>query len=1357
MRTKIFAVLSLLVVLLLPVEAADTLLITEFMANNAGPLVDENGDFSDWIEIHNPGNNSVNADGWYLTDNAANLTKWRIPATNVAANGYLLVFASGKNRATPGKQLHANFSLSANGEYLGLIRPDGVTIVSQFAPAFPAQIARVSYGIPLQQTTTTLLATGAAARVYIPTNDVLGGAWIAPEFDDSGWLAVVTGVGYETDASGPFVPMTIADSVSEFSGQQGSNNWYYGYWDRRADPNGIYSDLDLTFFPNANEAFGSNNFWNGTAWTWFNGNPPFTQLTAQGGTPNASNGVPTRADHWAVRRYVSEVAGPVTITGNLTHNSDWVYVTATGVAANSLLYVYLTAAGDGYIDDMKLVLGSVAEAGPNLLPNGDFESALTGPWTVSANHAASAIVTSVKHGGSSSLHLVADAGGTTQGSAIWQTISPALDTTMTYTLSYWFKPGNSPVAPLTVRFSGSWISTTPPTTCGDGVLGRIFVDGTEVFQQAAYGSSNNYSLTTRVNLGSRIDFVLDPRANDFCDSAAFTAHVETADPGNLTPLIASNIQGAMKDVNSCAYLRIPFVVSNPAEISFLSLNMKYDDGFVAYLNGVNVASRNAIDIQNPLAWNSVATANRVDSDVNVFSSIDITSFQGLLHAGTNVLAIHGLNASAGDSDFLILPVLQALTIVSGTNGAYFTTPTPGAANGLGSTNIGPIISDAAHTPNVPQDNDTLTVTALVSPTFYAISNVQMIYRVAFSNEVTVPMFDDGLHGDGAAGDHVYGAVIPASAANPGQMIRYYISATDTRTNRTRMPLFDNVVASPTYNALDAPQYFGTMVYLPQTNSLPLFHWFIASPTAADSDTGTRCSFFYNGQFFDNVGVTLHGQSSAGFPKHSYNFNLNSGYKLEVASDRPKLGDFAIISTWADRSHLRVPLNTEIYTNAGVRAHYTFPLRVQQNETFFCVTTFSEQGNDKYLERIGNDPDGALYKMYTSFDSNIAANEKKTRKYEGNADLQAFYNGIIVGGSTALTYIYDNVNLPATVNFLAQKTVSSDHDCCHKNYYFFRDTNKSGEWSALPWDFDLSLAHVWTANNGGYFDDTTYTNLFVGVGNNNTLFSLMWNDPTLKAMWMRRTRTLMDQLLQPAGTATNADNLRARIDYFANLVRADATLDKVKWGGASWNVPIDGPANPTTANPTNNFEIELSRMKDYYLPGRRTFLAMPATMTLYGIPNAQPTNLFITIGTIEYNPANANQAQEYIELINTNSIAVDLTGWRLKGAIDFAFPPGTTVSALAAGVTNRIYVSPEVKAFRARTTGPRGGQRLQVVGGYSGQLSARGETLVLVNPAGQTNASLTYVGAPSLAQQYLRITEIMYHPPAPGVGSLYDRE
>src|SRR5688572_3610967 len=77
----------------------------------------------------------------------------------------------------------------------------------------------------------------------------------------------------------------------------------------------------------------------------------------------------------------------------------------------------------------------------------------------------------------------------------------------------------------------------------------------------------------------------------------------------------------------------------------------------------------------------------------------------------------------------------------------------------------------------------------------------------------------------------------------------------------------------------------------------------------------------------------------------------------------------------------------------------------------------------------------------------------------------------------------------------------------------------------------------------------------------------------------------------------------------------------------------------------------------------------------------------------------------------------------------------------------IFVSPDVRAFRARTTGPRGGQGLFVQGAYKGQLSARGETVRLEDKSGRLVAAANYAGNPSLAQQYLRITELMYHPSA----------
>jgi hypothetical protein len=127
--------------------ALSGVVINEFVASNGYSLVDENGDSSDWIELYNSGSQTVNLDGWHLTDNAGDLTKWRLPAVNLNAGSYFVLFASGKNRAVAGGELHTNFSLSVDGEYLALVKPDGTSVATEFSPAFPNQYRDVSYGI----------------------------------------------------------------------------------------------------------------------------------------------------------------------------------------------------------------------------------------------------------------------------------------------------------------------------------------------------------------------------------------------------------------------------------------------------------------------------------------------------------------------------------------------------------------------------------------------------------------------------------------------------------------------------------------------------------------------------------------------------------------------------------------------------------------------------------------------------------------------------------------------------------------------------------------------------------------------------------------------------------------------------------------------------------------------------------------------------------------------------------------------------------------------------------------------------------------------------------------------------------
>ncbi|YCM46550.1 lamin tail domain-containing protein [Verrucomicrobiaceae bacterium 227] len=136
----------------------NSLRINEFLANpNASSLTDEDGDTSDWIELHNPAGGATALNGYHLTDDPENLTKWSFPNVSINGNGYLLVFASNKDRSpVDGSELHTNFSLSANGEYLALVSPDGTTILSEFGTPttnYPEQKGGVSYGFfgdPLQ-------------------------------------------------------------------------------------------------------------------------------------------------------------------------------------------------------------------------------------------------------------------------------------------------------------------------------------------------------------------------------------------------------------------------------------------------------------------------------------------------------------------------------------------------------------------------------------------------------------------------------------------------------------------------------------------------------------------------------------------------------------------------------------------------------------------------------------------------------------------------------------------------------------------------------------------------------------------------------------------------------------------------------------------------------------------------------------------------------------------------------------------------------------------------------------------------------------------------------------------------------
>ena len=174
-------------------------ILTEFLADNRDVIKDEDGDASDYLEIHNPDRDPINLSGFRLTDRPANPACWTFPTLILQPGSHLLVWASGKNRLDPKRPLHTNFRLEKSGGYLALLPPAGTAPLTEYA-AYPPQLADRSYGLYQSEITHPLVAAGAAAKVIVPTGPLP--RWETPSFDDSDWQTAGTGIGFDLAASG---------------------------------------------------------------------------------------------------------------------------------------------------------------------------------------------------------------------------------------------------------------------------------------------------------------------------------------------------------------------------------------------------------------------------------------------------------------------------------------------------------------------------------------------------------------------------------------------------------------------------------------------------------------------------------------------------------------------------------------------------------------------------------------------------------------------------------------------------------------------------------------------------------------------------------------------------------------------------------------------------------------------------------------------------------------------------------------------------------------------------------------------------------------------------------------------------
>lgn len=582
-------------------------------------------------------------------------------------------------------------------------------------------------------------------------------------------------------------------------------------------------------------------------------------------------------------------------------------------------------------------------------------------------------------------------------------------------------------------------------------------------------------------------------------------------------------------------------------------------------------------------------------------------------------------------------------------------------------------------------------------------SAELYYRIGFGPETRLPMQPDGLGRLTAS--------IPGQAA--GALVRYRLVDISRPDAQRRTEAIGEKAIWP--RTADGAYYTGTTVATPITSKLPRFEWFMDDATyqkaysdlTLTGDNGYPAVFAYNGVIFDNARVRVKGQVSRSFTKKKWKFILPAGYELSIPGVLPvAVDEFALHSSWNEKSFIRETLASEMMTLAGVPTSQAFPVRVEKNGLFYGLYTYIEQQDGSWRERYGYDEGHDVYEvgggqafgLLAAGDANLSQTsfrqkyEKETREWESDGPLRtliAVMNSSSAAGKKA--WIYANVDVPSVVNALAMGIILQHHDWGHKNYRMVR--TPQGKWQIVPTDLDLTLGRKPTMTQGPFTDTVWVKDPFEHPGT--PLFNPFWFDAELDSLVDRRVRTLSEELLDPAW-------IEGRIAALNELVREEAALDRQVWGTYG-----EFQVAETAGNEINGAYVAQRRLQ---IQGRFASTGRVASTPRTALPDVRITSI---------NPVFTASDPEFVVLKNFSATTVDLSGFRID-AIDLVVPGGTV---LRPGVF-AVFVTDTAGSLTSKYS-------CCLFGGvYGGDIADAGELLQLTNPDGDVVSTYRHGPAPA---------------------------
>ncbi len=536
--------------------------------------------------------------------------------------------------------------------------------------------------------------------------------------------------------------------------------------------------------------------------------------------------------------------------------------------------------------------------------------------------------------------------------------------------------------------------------------------------------------------------------------------------------------------------------------------------------------------------------------------------------------------------------------------------TPGAPNTSYRENFPPFIYHVRATLSLPTGDDPVgigaTITARVvdmgqdgKQTLESISSVRAEYKVG-DEWVSVEMYDDGLHGDDAAGDGEYGAEVPPLPCFT--VVRYRVVAEDDGGAVSISPDADEMKDTHAYFTYDGECYGEEGV-----PALPVYDLFVEEQHLERLEQlGTRDDYVpgtlvYEGEVYDDIGVRWYGSFSERMTNRKRNWRIRLNPWEDIQRENVYDLDSLILlgGDYDDRdlrgsAGLREVMTQRMFRYAGCAYAEMEYVLLRLNGADYGLMLRVERPDTDYLERNGRDVEGDLFQaqsfpgqppsnlsVLSSYDDYVFAYDRKTNRIQPHEGLTTLIEELESTGDEAIEdFFNERVNVAKYASYLAASAFAQSWVSPSRDYYlFFGKYLVASEerylWELMPWGGENNWGRVSLPPLNGIVGETAY---YLP----NMMRTRFLNNPVFRQQFVDRLRQLLD-------TIYTEFHLSFLVDQISSGIEEAADADRSMWWPESpslaeqaaalknnmiarreflynWLDEIEGPNQPSNVSP-----------------------------------------------------------------------------------------------------------------------------------------------------------------------------------------------